>query len=221
MSELLLSRWSFDPRQRAVQRALGDSQALHRLVMSAFPPAATGEEARQAFGVLYRVDIDEKTGVPALLVQSRVRPDVTPLTPLLLRHAGEVKNVAPLYEALAVGAVLRFRLRANPVRRVHTNHTDDKLAGKRVNLRTDEQRREWIAEKLAREAGCLLGACAMREGGAQRGQRGAQRLSHGAVTYDGLLRVVDADALRAGIRAGIGPGKAYGFGLLSVAPAER
>jgi len=35
---------------------------------------------------------------------------------------------------------------------------------------------------------------------------------------DGLLRIVDADAFRAAVIAGIGPGQAFGFGLLSFAP---
>lgn len=217
---LFLSQWRFNPRLRPVQQALADSHALHRLVMSAFPQVAPGEEARQAFGILYRVDIDEKTGVPSLLLQARVRPDWAPLAPLLLAPPEEeAKDVAPLYDALAPGSILRFRLRANPTRRISGKHTDDKLAGKRVNLHNDDQRQEWLARKLS-DIGCQLGACSIRPGLTQRGQRDGQRLSHGAVVFDGLLRVDDADSLRAGIRTGIGAGKAYGFGLLSLAPAR-
>lgn len=221
MSELFLSQWRFNPRLRPVQGALADSQALHRLVMSAFPQAGAGEDARQAFGVLYRLEIAEQSGVPLLLVQSAVRPDWTPLDLLLVRPPDpQLKDVAPAYDAIAPGSVLRFRLRANPTRRVNASQTGDPLAGKRVNLRTDEQRLAWIERKLG-EVGCTLGSCTMQDAATRQGRRGGQRISHGAVVYDGLLHVNDAGALRAAIREGIGAGKAYGFGLLSLAAGER
>jgi CRISPR system Cascade subunit CasE len=219
-AELFLSQWRFNPRLRPVQQALADSHDLHRLVMSAFPQAAPGEDARQAFGVLYRIDPDEKTGVPLLLLQSRVRPDWSMLAPLLLAPpAEEPKEVGAIYETLSRGSLLRFRLRANPTRRIPGKRADDKLAGKRVNLRSDEERQVWLARKLS-DIGCQLGSCTIRPGLTQRGRRNGQTVSHSAVVFDGVLRVEDADRLRAGIREGIGAGKAYGFGLLSLAPVR-
>jgi CRISPR system Cascade subunit CasE len=41
------------------------------------------------------------------------------------------------------------------------------------------------------------------------------------VVFEGRLRVTDAEAFRRALAAGIGSGKAFGFGLLSVAPAAR
>lgn len=219
MADLYLSQWRLNPRLRPVQEALADSQALHRLVMSAFPQATTGDDARQAFGVLFRLEIDNQSGVPSLLVQSALPPSSEPLAPLLLRPPGESKAVSRLYEAITPGSVLRFRLRANPTRRINASQTGDKLAGKRVNLRTDEQRQDWIKRKM-HDAGCDLLHCTIQEGNTQVGRRNGQRMHHGSVVYDGLLRVQDPDALRAALRAGIGAAKAYGFGLLSVAPGE-
>jgi CRISPR system Cascade subunit CasE len=40
---------------------------------------------------------------------------------------------------------------------------------------------------------------------------------HQAVTFDGLLRVTDPEALLAALAGGIGSGKGFGFGLLSLA----
>lgn len=53
----------------------------------------------------------------------------------------------------------------------------------------------------------------------RRERRGEQRrrLTFGSVLFDGRLRVVDAPAFQSTLRTGIGAGKAYGFGLLSVA----
>ena len=38
-----------------------------------------------------------------------------------------------------------------------------------------------------------------------------------AVQFDGLLEVAEPDRLRAAVRQGIGSGKGFGFGLLSLA----
>jgi CRISPR system Cascade subunit CasE len=40
-----------------------------------------------------------------------------------------------------------------------------------------------------------------------------------SVQFDGILRVSDPDKLHAAIENGIGSGKGFGFGLLSLAPA--
>jgi CRISPR system Cascade subunit CasE len=48
------------------------------------------------------------------------------------------------------------------------------------------------------------------------GNDGGQRLC--SVRYEGILEVTDPDRFRNTLLRGIGPGKAFGFGLLSVAP---
>lgn len=55
----------------------------------------------------------------------------------------------------------------------------------------------------------------------KEGQSRTTRLTFGSVLFEGELRVVDADRFRQALVEGIGSGKAYGFGLLSVAPARR
>lgn len=52
------------------------------------------------------------------------------------------------------------------------------------------------------------------------GRRETGRLTFGAVLFEGRLRVTDADRFREALARGIGPAKAYGFGLLSIAPAR-
>jgi CRISPR system Cascade subunit CasE len=45
-------------------------------------------------------------------------------------------------------------------------------------------------------------------------------LTFGSVLFEGRLRVTDAEVFRLTLERGIGSGKAYGFGLLSVAPGQ-
>lgn len=49
----------------------------------------------------------------------------------------------------------------------------------------------------------------------------AMRMTFGSVLFEGTLRVADLDRFRAALMEGIGSGKAYGFGLLSIAPARQ
>lgn len=77
MSTLYLSRLTLDPRRRDVQRDLANCYAMHQRLLSAFPDNAATHQARERFGVLYRVEhsrADSAAG-PAILVQSREAPD--------------------------------------------------------------------------------------------------------------------------------------------------
>jgi len=45
-------------------------------------------------------------------------------------------------------------------------------------------------------------------------------MAFGAALFEGVLEVAEAAAFGAALREGVGPGKAFGFGLLSVARAR-
>lgn len=56
--------------------------------------------------------------------------------------------------------------------------------------------------------------------GASAGARPPRaRLSFEGILYEGILEVADPERFATAVRQGIGPAKAYGYGLLSVAPA--
>ena len=46
------------------------------------------------------------------------------------------------------------------------------------------------------------------------------RLTFASVLFEGVLEVTDAERFRQALEQGIGSAKAYGFGLLSIAPAS-
>ena len=57
--------------------------------------------------------------------------------------------------------------------------------------------------------------------GVERGiaefKRGERRVTLGVATFEGVLEVTDPDALRRALTHGIGRGKAYGCGLMTLA----
>ena len=58
---------------------------------------------------------------------------------------------------------------------------------------------------------------AIRSEARAQGKRGGRVLTFKGAIFEGRLEIVDADRFRTALRNGIGPGKAFGFGLLSIA----
>jgi CRISPR system Cascade subunit CasE len=219
-----------------VRRDLADCRALHQRVMTAFPDLG-GEEARARLGALYRPEVDARTGVVTLVVQSRVQPDWGRLPGGgYLLAGGEVENPACKtidrhYAGLSEGATLAFRLRANPTKKIETKSGPggERRNGRRVELWREDEQLAWL-ERKGRDGGFAVLAAQVRVdrafGAKQVGRVGdggtgrEARLTFGAVVYDGVLRVTDAEVFRETLEHGIGSAKAYGFGLLSVAPVR-
>ena len=172
-------------------------------------------------GFLFRVDSEARGGV-MVLVQSSSRPDwdyAFQNAPFLLAAAPEVKPFAP---DLAHGQRLRFRLLANPT-------VKKKLAGskngRRLGLASRVDQLAWLGRKAALggfsveddSTTVLPGFVYFNKGNHPdgSGQRHASRLR--SVRYDGWLEVTNAELFRETLAHGIGSGKAFGFGLLSVA----
>jgi len=172
-------------------------------------------------GFLFRVD-PQPGGRVVILVQSAVRPDWG----YAFRNAGyllaappEMKSFDPCF---AEKQRLRFRLVANPTRKIDTKSGPDgcRRNGKRVPVPAD-QLHAWLARR-ADSAGFLVDECSTT---VQQGYVYVKETRDGSghrfrsVRYDGILRVTDPDRFLAALESGIGSAKGFGFGLLSVALA--
>ena len=220
---MYLSRLVLNPMSRDVQRDLADCQALHRTLMSAFPQ--TSDRPRQHFGVLYRLEPSEHL---ILLVQSMAMPDWKGLRAGYVQEEPMVKSLTEQYSRLRDGMVLRFRLAANPTRKIDTKTGSDgkRRNGKRVVLRREEEQLAWLVRK-ARDGGFELLSLPSRPdivdvavlpiGTDRQGKHPNGRLVFGGVLFEGRLKILDAQRFRQVLLSGMGSGKAYGFGLLSIA----
>lgn len=243
---MYLSRLILNPRSRAVYRDLTDCHDMHRTITNAFPPllsVAGGPRAES--GVLFRVETSGmRPGPPGVLVLSRLEPRWDHLAPdyLLadLPENPECKNITAAYARIGAGQALRFRLLANPTKRLsaHSHGGAERSPGKRAQLFREEEQIAWLRRKGEQSGFRLLdlrlrnaatggtaaiadvraGATRRVDGWRERGQEGRiDRLTFGAVLFEGMLEVTDAARFREALRDGIGSGKAYGFGLLSIA----
>jgi CRISPR system Cascade subunit CasE len=221
-----LSKLTLNPRSREARRDLAAPYDLHRTLLRGFPDAAQGGPGR----VLWRVDIDRRTDDLTVLVQSEKQPDWAPLEALdsYLLQPVESKQVEL---TLSPGHRLAFRLRANP-----TVKRDDK----RLGLLREEEQLAWLDRKASGGGFRLLGVRVTPEGMVKSNRRVGQvakpvtatstgqatcptgegaTMTFLAVRFDGVLEVTDPEAFLKTVENGIGSAKAFGFGLLSLAPA--
>ena len=235
-----LTRLILDSRSRAVRRDLADCHALHRTLLRAFPEAPEGMAAREYFGVLYRAE--PMAAAPRLvrvLVQSSVAPTWSHLPADYLgpdldgRGNPATRPLDAEYDQVRGGMRLVFRLRANPTRCIADGNTEqgERWRGKRIELRREEDQLAWLARKGEQHGFRLLETAARPEvpdvrAATQEKTRGwrparaeqaSMPLRFGAVLFEGRLQVTDRPLFLAALERGIGSGKAFGFGLLSVA----
>jgi CRISPR system Cascade subunit CasE len=114
-----------------------------------------------------------------------------------------------------------FQLCANPTRKVTRLNRDGSITknGTRVPLRTRDELVEWIGRKGA-QGGISVHESTLRcfPRGREYFEKDGYRGLHTAVEFDGILTVTDTTMFHESFRRGIGPAKAFGFGLLVVAP---
>jgi len=227
---MYLSRLILNPRSRQVRREIADFYEMHRTISQAYPNGTFRIDRREsgAAGVLFRLEMQERTGVPTLLVQSQEPPDWgflrAPGKDYLLSKDDlplEVENpaVKPFKIELHAGQELAFRLRANSVVK---KDCEGKKQGRRVGLLHEEDQLKWLKRKIEDAGAQLITARTANEEtitGKLYRQEERHDLHFLSVQFDGVLQVRDPERLVSTVQAGIGSGKGLGFGLLSLARA--
>lgn len=171
-------------------------------------------------GFLFHID-PLRHGRAVIIVQSAIKPDWAYAfhnAKYLLAAEPQVQSFDLCFSA---GQRLRFRLAANPTRRLSKNSPDAKAEsiGKRVPVPNDKLV-DWLVRQ-ARAGGFMIepGATTFQPSYVyMKKDENGQRLR--SVLFEGFLRVADPVAFRRTMIRGIGSGKALGFGLLLVAPAD-
>lgn len=218
---MYLSRLILNPRSKQVQREARDPYQQHRTVLSAFPEALPEGER-----ILYRLDTQPRTGHMVLLVQSHTTPNwaglaakdyLLPVDPFSDMLNPAVKTIAL---SLQAGQTLSFRLRANPTKRLLKDIPERNLKkGQRIGLFEEPDQLDWLNKK-AKDHGFAVGNVHIIAEGFKSGKTSdEQRLAFFAVRFEGYLQVIDPAKLGQAVEGGIGPAKAFGCGLLSLARA--
>ena len=234
---MYLSKLTLNPRDRDARRALGDCHVLHTTLMRAFPTLPGEPNPRAAVGLLYRVEPSREAARVCILAQSVTEPVWSRLPAWCAED--ETKPVVALYDRIAAGQTLTFRLRANPTKSTGTRpEGGGRLTNPYRKALTDPEKQiEWLVRaggrggfepvfvQVARRAtdGTITGAVDVPDIRIvpEPAVLGSGKRTLGSVRFEGRLAVRDADQFRRTLAEGVGRGKAYGFGLLSIAPARR
>ncbi|HMJ05533.1 MAG TPA: type I-E CRISPR-associated protein Cas6/Cse3/CasE [Chthoniobacterales bacterium] len=214
-----LTRAIITPRT-LFSRGIRDAYAWHQLVWQAFP-------GRDGTTRDFLTRLDDKPGGAQLLIVSPVepsRPDWLGAT-----DSWESKPIPPAYFQ---ARRYRFQLRANPthkpVKGADGQYIADAKKRKRRAITGDDELAAWLrrkgegggfrlCESVPLEIWCTAQRFEKRRDGEVR-QCGV----HAAVDFSGVIEIVDcALFLSATFSKGIGSAKAFGFGLLVLAPLER
>jgi CRISPR system Cascade subunit CasE len=210
---LWLTRLILDTRHRAVRADLSDAVLLHKRVMMLVPDGL-GEQARARTGVLFRLE-ENRTGV-SLLIQSQVSPELDRL-PAGYGTAA-IKDLDPLLSRLTPGLPVHYRIAANASKRLA--RADENHKAKQVVPLTGADADEWWSRRAA-DHGLRLSSLLATPMPSATGKNGQGRVRHSVTRFDGLGVVTDAERLRTAVAEGIGRGKSYGCGLLSLALARQ
>jgi CRISPR system Cascade subunit CasE len=117
-------------------------------------------------------------------------------------------------------SIYRFQLCANPTKKVAVQQPDGsfKKNSRRVPLTKREDLIAWIKRKGDQGGFSVVeDSLRMIPRGREYFERNSQRGLHSAVEFVGVLTVTDARKFHEAFLRGIGPAKAFGFGLLMIA----
>ncbi|MCN0180830.1 type I-E CRISPR-associated protein Cas6/Cse3/CasE [Salinispora arenicola] len=224
---MYLTRFLVNPARRGARKLLASPQAMHAAVLSGFPRPE--DHTRDGARTLWRLDHRQDRQV-VLYVVSPTAPDLTHM----VEQAGwpssaetwATRPYSRLLDSLDKGQRWAFRLTANPTRAGRRNQ--DTPTTQRYGHVTPVQQVEWLTRRAERNG---FGVVRQTDGELNliTYNRRVHRFTRGhtqrpvtlvTATYDGVLEVDDPTLFRGVLTRGIGHARAYGCGLLTVAPAQ-
>lgn len=190
--------WAAVPAHELGVRDWSDFRAVHKAVMALFDTTLPGadHERRATSKILFRVDDTPRGRI--VLVQSAAPADRP--TP------GTVSKDVTGRLTPPAGSMVRFRVAVNAVQRVPRSGADRPVP--QADLA------DWLTGKLAPALDQVTVLTSVRT--VHKPRRGGRVLQVDVV--DGIAQVADHDALAELTSDGVGRGKAFGCGLLTVAP---
>ena len=210
---IYLSKINLNYRSRKVQRELGNLYELHRTIMRAFP----SDKNRTECGVLFRVEEKQKQNLVSnyVLVQSKINPDWSflDLDENFLTNAGvQMKEFSPVFRK---GDVFRFMIRVNPTRRKNDTR-------QLIPIKKDDDLMDWFISK-----GQLLGFRVDTQSLLitkhpsiyiyKKDGENTYKITLTFIDFSGYLSIDDEGIFQHTFENGIGRGRSFGGGLLSLA----
>lgn len=212
---MYLSRIALDMANRGTMKALASPNIMHGLVERSF----SGEKQRR----LWRIDkYNEKY---YLLILSMQKPHLVNLVNNIgfpdLVTPYETKSYTPLLDYLRDGQEWQFRLCANPVRSVSKEKGEPSDRGKLYAHVTIAQQKQWLLSR-AEEHGFKItdNTFDVIQTDWMNFDKGSSRhrVTIRSAVFEGWLTISELERFKKTLTHGLGRAKAYGCGLLTIAP---
>ncbi|MFF7266826.1 type I-E CRISPR-associated protein Cas6/Cse3/CasE [Streptomyces cyaneofuscatus] len=217
MHDLTLTRLHLNLTHPTARRDLNDTIALHRTLMRLVPDNL-GNHPRHTTNLLFRLEPDHPGQPPVLLVQSTTRPDPDRLpahyaTATLHPLTGLLAHLTPHRR-------VRYRITASPSRRNHGVPQPHRPTPRPRSLTplTGADALAWW-HRRATQAGLNCTSHPHMTPAPFHPTRPGPSPQHHLTRFDGTATITDPEALTHALITGIGRGKSYGAGLLSLLPA--
>lgn len=203
MIRMFLSRIKLNTNLRKTQLAFASPNLFHGAVERCF-------NERQERN-LWR--IDKLSGQYHLMILSKNIPSLENLEEQFgYKGSSETKPYDGLLDRIENGQKWRFRLVANPTNSIKNNGKKKILAHV-----SEKYQLEWLTKKADQHGFKVDDVTVMSSGWKmfkKHGDSAQVRLKEAA--FEGVLTVKDVDAFRNALMYGIGRGKVYGMGMLTV-----
>jgi len=203
---MYLSRIVIDLNNRRAMQAMQNPEIMHGMVESCFP----GMRDRR----LWR--LDELNGQTWLLILSADIPDLSPLAAQIspCDAQAETRDYQRLLDRILTGSTWHFRLRANPV---VSEPCPGEKRGKIKAITIAEHQREWLVRQGEKNGFRVApGQYDVVYSDWMNFRNKGRNLSVLSATFEGVLTVTDDALFRKALTEGIGRGKAYGQGMMTV-----
>lgn len=199
---MYLTKINLDLTKRTTAKGFYDRGIFHSLLESCF----SGERQHP----LWRVD--KTNDVYSILFLSKDIPNLTRIESAVGKGDGKTIDYDKYLDFVSKdGNVLRFRIAVNPTAHPGSN------ARIPLNLRRTKKRprcaEDWLHAQIEKNGAKILKSEVI-DHRTICFKRGKGELFK--VTYEGTLEVVDSERFRTLLMQGVGPGKAYGCGFITV-----
>ncbi|SFA79078.1 type I-E CRISPR-associated protein Cas6/Cse3/CasE [Selenomonas ruminantium] len=198
---MYLSKLHLDIRSPYTKKCLHDCQIMHRSIQRMF------DSDRQSSGVLYRLNPQRLN----VYVWSAKEPDKEEI-PAGMQLIG-CRDFTDIEQRIYEGQCYRFNLLAVPSKKVAK---EGKKNSQRRFLYSLEEQVEWLQRKGEQNGFSILQVQQEREcmTRGKHTQKGEDNICYKGVVFQGVLQVNHAEMFKKCWQEGIGPGKAYGQGML-------
>jgi len=204
---MYFTKLKLDHTTYRVQKELGNPYQLHRTIMHAFPDNL--EDIDRKGRVLFRVEESKKALYPHVLIQSSLCPNWDFLIGDNNYLVSDPVFKQFKFPSFQKGNIFVFRLYANPTKKTN---------GNRVGMYRDEDIYAWLHRKAELSGFKVIHVyITKKEEVTARVNKKSKTMTFQAIQFEGTLQVIDPSLFHSALIKGIGSGKSFGFGLLSIA----